>query len=502
MYVVWFKRDLRLVDHAALSQALANGPTLPLYIIEPELWQQPDLSRRQYDFLSECLIELKAELQGFGYDLVIRVGDVITVFDKLRLEQGIDAIWSHQETWNNWTYQRDHMVAHWCQQHDILWQQPAQHGVIRGLRKRSNWSSHWYKFMSRPILPAPKLNKLIQLTSAPLPTADQLGLANDSCPYRQAGGRQQAIHLLQSFLLQRGEGYTREMSSPLTAFESCSRLSPHFAFGTVSMREVFHAVSARQVELKQQPRGTMTRWRSAMRSVASRLRWHCHFIQKLETEPKIEMQNMHSAYNGLRQQLRQDYFTAWCAGKTGFPMIDACMRALQQTGWINFRMRAMLMSFASYHLWLPWQATALHLATLFVDYEPGIHYSQCQMQSGTTGINSIRIYNPIKQGLDQDPDGQFIRQWVSELQAMPVEFIHMPWLQPKLMCGYPMPIVDEANARKVAASQIYQIRKQIQHREEAAQVVEKHASRRRPPKRKRSSKGQASNNPQQVELAL
>ena len=96
------------------------------------------------------------------------------------------------------------------------------------------------------------------------------------------------------------------------------------------------------------------------------------------------------------------------------------MRALIETGWVNFRMRAMLVSFASYHLWLHWKEPALHLARMFTDYEPGIHYAQVQMQSGTTGMNTVRCYSPVKQGMDHDRDGEFARRWLPELARSPI----------------------------------------------------------------------------------
>jgi deoxyribodipyrimidine photo-lyase len=161
----------------------------------------------------------------------------------------------------------------------------------------------------------------------------------------------------------------------------------------------------------------------------------------------------------------------------------------------------MIMSFASYHLWLHWRKPALHLANLFTDYEPGIHYSQVQMQSGTTGINAIRIYNPIKQGIDHDPDGVFIRHWIPELQEMDQAFINTPWEVASKMNGYPMPIVDEKTARKSAADKIYGLRKNnTTHKEAAQKIVSKHSSRK--PRLPRIVKKRKTSNAAQREFPL
>lgn len=476
--IVWFKRDLRIADHAALSAALqSKNPIIPLYIIEPDLWRQPDMSKRHFDFLCECLRELDFELSNLGQPLIIRVGEAVDVLKQVNSQLPINAIYSHQETWNFWTFERDKKVLAWTKDQKIAWHESVQNGVIRRLKTRDGWAARWNKLMKGKILPKPSKLIPINIISESLPRAEDLGLVDDFCVERQKGGRQNALNLLESFLYQRGENYTREMSSPVTAFKSCSLLSAHIAFGTISLREIFVAVEKRQLELQMMSKSVKGNWPSAMRSFGGRLRWHCHFIQKLEDQPKIEFTNLHRAYDSLRLEFNEQYFAAWKEGKTGFPMVDATMRCLIATGWINFRMRAMLMSFASYHLWLPWQKTALHLAKLFTDYEPGIHYSQVQMQSGTTGINAVRIYNPIKQGFDQDPQGVFIRQWVPELAQMSDQFIHMPWQQPDLMNGYPLPIVDEAEARKAAAQKIYNLRKDSAHKNLAKKIVVKHGSR-------------------------
>jgi deoxyribodipyrimidine photo-lyase len=157
------------------------------------------------------------------------------------------------------------------------------------------------------------------------------------------------------------------------------------------------------------------------------------------------------------------------------------MRSLRATGWLNFRMRAMVMSFASYNLWLPWRETGLHLARQFTDYEPGIHWPQVQMQSGTTGINTIRIYNVVKQGYDQDPGGAFVRRWIPELAAIPDRFIHEPWRWEGAgsIIGkiYPERIADLADSTKAAKERIFSARGTRAFRQAADAIQDKHGSR-------------------------
>jgi SAM-dependent methyltransferase len=312
-----------------------------------------------------------------------------------------------------------------------------------------------------------------------IPTSAELGLAPDPCPHRQRGGRSAAMTTLDSFLYQRGRDYRYRMSSPVTAFDASSRLSPHLAWGTISMREVAQANWARMRELKTGDEPGAQSWRASLLSCAGRQHWHCHFMQKLEDEPRIEFENLHRAYDGRRPDVADARrLAAWSEGNTGFPFVDACMRALNQHGWINFRMRAMLMSFASYHLWLPWRESGLHLARKFVDYEAGIHWPQVQMQSGTTGINTVRIYNPLKQGYDQDPTGQFVRAHLPELASVPDVFIHEPWRWDRASSlSYPPPIVDNAAAARAARDALHGIRKRADHKTAARDIVDRHGSR-------------------------
>ncbi|MEM7378706.1 MAG: FAD-binding domain-containing protein, partial [Pseudomonadota bacterium] len=190
------------------------------------------------------------------------------------------------------------------------------------------------------------------------------------------------------------------------------------------MREVAHATWARRAQLKALDGATP--WHQSMGSFVSRLHWRDRVLQKLENKPRLDHENLHRAYDDLRPREPDAVrLQAWCSGQTGLPFVDACMRMLIHTGWLNFRMRAMLVAVARYHLWLDWRATGEHIAPIH-RLRPGIHWSQVPMQSDTTGINTVQIYNPVKRGINQDPSGEFIRRSLPEFDDVPDLYIHIP----------------------------------------------------------------------------
>lgn len=481
--IVWFKRDLRVEDNAALSRAAKAGPLLPIFVYEPELWQQPDMSARHWNFVRASLKELDQSLRRLGQPLLFFKGPVTDILSQLHKTYTVDTLWSHQETGNGWTYARDLKVGAWCRANGIPWHEEIQGGVIRRLRSREGWAARWDAQMSQQtVAPPTALPTVAPTRVASFPRAAELDLQPMDHTWEEKGGRSRAESLLNSFLHERGKDYRRQMSSPVTAYEACSRLSPHLAWGCLSVREVAQATWARQRALKAVPDADGKAWRGSLSSFSGRLHWRCHFMQKLEDEPALEFRNLHPAFDGIRPAGQSpEKLAAWCAGETGLPFLDACMRALNATGWINFRMRAMLMSFASYNLWLDWRESGLHIARQFTDYEPGIHWSQAQMQSGTTGINAVRIYNPVKQGLDQDPSGDFIRRWIPELAGVPDSFLHEPWKWPQagtlLGRTYPVPIVDYQASARLARDSIWRIRRSDGFRAVADGIVERHGSR-------------------------
>jgi deoxyribodipyrimidine photo-lyase len=345
---------------------------------------------------------------------------------------------------------------------------------------------------------------------------------------RQRGGRRLGLETLHSFLDARALAYRGGISSPLSSPTACSRLSTYLAYGCISLREVVQSTRAALDALPPQA----SRHRAGLVGFISRLYWHCHFIQKLESEPEIEWRNMHRGYDGLREDGWNDaHFAALTSARTGWPMVDACVVMLHQTGWLNFRMRAMLVSVAAYPLWLDWRPVGHWLATQFLDYEPGIHWSQLQMQSGTTGINTTRVYNPIKQAQDHDPKGIFVRRWLPHMRRVPDTWLFEPWLMPPEVqrhCGLtvgsgpdadiPLPVVDLAEATRTAKAALHARRAEPGVKAGKKAIIDKHASRKHgtgqqrdvftrdsdPPKtgRRKSGKSSPANTPPSTQLGF
>ena len=495
LQIVWFKRDLRVEDHRPLYEAArTGGPLLALYIYEPEIIQAEDFDPSHLVFINQALAELDARLRALGGCLTCRTGRLPEVFAELREEHGLARLWSHEETGNALTYARDRRVQAWCRAHGVRWTEIPQHGAFRPHPGRDGWSERWTARMNEPIAPVPtELCLVANIDAGRVQSTADLGLPGSGKDLAQPGGESHGRRLLQTFLERRGVDYRRAMSAPRPAWTACSRLSPYLTYGCVSMRQAYQATCARQEELAELytiGAPLDKRWSRSLASFQSRLRWHCHFIQKLEDEPGLEHRNLSRAYDGLREDdFNEERFAVWREGRTGYPLIDACMRALHRSGWINFRMRAMLTSFAAYHLWLHWPRTSVFLARHFLDYEPGIHYPQFQMQSGVTGINSIRIYSPSKQVLDHDPEGIFIRRFVPELERVPTAFLAQPHLMPVSMqteagcCigrDYPAPVVEHLAAYAKAREHMGAIRRTDLARREAQRVYARHGSRDRP----------------------
>ena len=290
----------------------------------------------------------------------------------------------------------------------------------------------------------------------------------------QEGGTKKGIAYLESFLKTRHKKYQQTISKPEAARLHCGRVSPYLAWGNLSVRYVWQR--AKQAK-------TLGASAFQINAFTSRLRWQAHFIQKFEMETQMEFKSVNKGYHVLEKPLKTTFIDAWEQGKTGYPLVDACMRCVTETGYLNFRMRAMVVSFFTHHLWQPWQAGAQFLGRQFLDFEPGIHYPQFQMQAGETGINMVRIYNPTKNALEHDADGSFIRKWVPELAELPTAFCIEPWTMTEIeqkgydfILGedYPIPIVNIKESYKFASTVLWQMRRKSSVRIESKRILAKH----------------------------
>lgn len=473
--IVWFKRDLRLSDHEPLARAIEAGkPLILLYIFEPLLLQDPHFSERHWRFVWQSLQDMNLALLAHGAKVSVSYLSALETFQLITKQYTIEQVFSHQEVGLDNTFKRDKHLTQVFKQQGIVWHETPLGAVIRGSATRIGWDKNWQQVMRA------------EQAKVDLALMQNLSIAFDDKSHAawqqvddhfQRGGSSMAWQTLESFYQGRGQQYHALISKPLASQQSCSRLSPYLAWGNLSLRQAYQTLLSHWQR---------SGWRRPLQALSSRLHWHCHFIQKFESEAEMEFRPVNKGYLNYQYDSSTDammWLAAWKQGNTGYPMVDACMRCLHQTGYINFRMRAMLVSFLCHHLNIDWREGTAHLASLFLDFEPGIHYAQFQMQAGVTGTNTLRIYNPVKQSQEHDPNGVFLEQWCPELSELPSALKHEPWLVTPmeealynfaLDRDYPAPIINLSEAAKNARERLWAFRASPAVKRDKARILATH----------------------------
>ena len=475
--LIWLKRDIRLHDNEAISSAIKSGKRfLIFYAFEKILLHDLHYNERHWDFIKQSIVDINKELIGYKSKVLSVSSDIIGLCNQIQNFYAIDTVYSHIETGILTTYVRDKEFKRYCRNNNINWKENINNGVQRGLLHREKWYEDWECYMQKKqevfnpqedqIL---KLDEIKEIEKISHP----ISLETPSDTKFQKGGRSIGIKYLTTFFNERHKEYMFHISKPELSRTSCSRLSPYLAWGNLSVREVFQ-------------KGKKVKTNANTRHIGaflSRLRWQAHFIQKFEMEHVMENASVNKGYHKLKKSISKKYQNAWKTGTTGFPLVDACMRCLKETGYLNFRMRALTVSFFTHILWQPWQDATTHLSQMFLDFEPGIHFPQLQMQAGETGINNLRIYNPVKNSIEHDEDAKFIKKWVPELKKLDTIFAHEPYLMTPLEQqlydftlgkDYPNPIVDLKKTRKKASDILWNLKKNPEVKKESKRILLKH----------------------------
>ncbi|MFB6308494.1 MAG: FAD-binding domain-containing protein [Haloarculaceae archaeon] len=438
---VWHRDDLRVSDNPALAAASADGRVHPVFVFDPHFYESRRVCDARLAFLHESLRQLGAAYERRGGTLSLRHGDPREVIPGL-LDNAVDRVYVNATTTAGYARERDATLA----DHDAV-RMFEEDAIVRSGDSRDGWQQQAEAyFEADPHDPPEEVAGGIESDT----DIEHVAAEYDVSPSKERqyrGGCDRARERLEAFTADI-DRYVGGISAPAAAERRTSHLSAYFKFGCLSLREAYQYV---------RERGDHDR---AVEMFTSRLFWNRHFTQKLADNSDATRVAVNPVFRGMNRESHDpELVAAWKAGETGFPMVDASMRALRETGWLNFRMRAMCASFYTYILRCWWKEGADWFYRHLIDADPAINYQQWQMQSGLVGVHPLRIYNPRKQVRENDPDGEFIRTYVPELADLPTTFLDDPSKAPlsvqddhgvRIGEDYPYPVVDFERRRREA----------------------------------------------------
>lgn len=450
--IVWFRRDLRISDHAPLRRAALRGAVIPVFILDRALLHHPETAPARVAFMLECLKSLDQNLRERGGRLIVRYGDPVEVLPQLVRETAAEGIYSYIDYERIYGRVRDARLNQALAAADmkIRWFEPS--AGTPDLLPYSDYRDFWFSDMGASLIPTPdRLHTPPEIVSEPLPSLSSLSILSDTKPI-PPGGTAAARQQLQEFLAEKVDRYYWQLSYPNA--EATTGLSPYLKFGVISVRECYQAAE----QLRTSP---STKVQRSRQQLISRLRWGSGFAQRFRYLPQLELRSLYSVFDQEGWKFDEDLYVAWQEGQTGFPIVDAAARCLKETGgWkqLNFRTRALYSSFLTNLLGMDWRYGALHFMRHLIDGDCPIDHYQWAMQAGVTHcINKTwtRIYNPEQVAVDRcDPEGLFIKQWVPEVAHLPPAQLGAP---PPLK-NYPAQILDYRAARQRRVKQLEQQR--------------------------------------------
>lgn len=445
--LIWFRRDLRSCDHRALALACAQGPVVPIFVLDNNLLFHPETAVARVEFLLLSLQALDRRLRQLGGRLLVRRGKPAQVLMEIAGASGARRVLAHTDTERLVGRVRDAAVSQCLAEQgiDLQWVEPA--GVSAELISYGAWSQGWHRAMAEAIDPEPQRLHVPEarglLADLPIPTLRDLGLIADGKPMPPAGSEAALERLDQFCAGPDSKTYHWELSYP--SAKVTTGLSPYLKFGVITPRQCLQRIAASAADPQR---------RRSMQQLASRLRWGCSIHQRFRYLPQLELRSLWSGHDLAEADLsaqQQELYQAWMEGRTGFPIVDAAARCLQaEGGWLelNFRSRAIYASFLSNLCGIDWRYGALHFMRHLIDGDCPIDHYQWAMQAGATyrGTKAwTRIYHPGQVAVNRcDPHGLFIRRWLPQLERLTNDQLG----EPPAWADYPAPVLNYEQARQ------------------------------------------------------